>query len=98
MSTQIERYSENPFVLITTKWRGVFAGYLEADSDTVVELSNVRCAIDWNTTGGFLELADVGPNKQSRIGNPASYAKLQGVTGIWYCTKEAEEAWVNHEK
>ena len=90
--------SEKQFVMVTTQWRGVFAGYLESDNDTVVELSNVRCAIDWMTKGGFLELAEVGPNERSKIGNTAPYAKLQGVTGLWYCTPEAAKAWLNHGK
>lgn len=93
-----ENSNEKPFVLVTTQWRGVFAGYLEDDRDTVVELSNVRCAIDWMTKGGFLELADIGPNERSKIGNPAPRAKLQGITGTWYCTDAAKEAWLNHGK
>ena len=88
------------FVLITTEWRGVFAGYLERDDEDkrIVELSSARCAIDWMTKGGFLELADVGPNQRSKVGNPATFAKIQGVTGIWQCTDVAREAWINHGK
>ncbi len=88
------------FVMITTEWRGVFAGFLVRDDEDkrVVELEQVRCAIDWETTGGFLELAEVGPSKRSRIGNTAPAAKIQGVTGIWHCTNAAMEAWTNHGK
>ena len=91
---------EKTFVLVTTKWRGVFAGYLERDDEDkrIVELSNVRCAIEWVTSGGFLELADIGPNERRKIGNPAVHAKLQGITGIWQCTDAAREAWLNHGK
>ncbi len=87
-----------PFVMVTTEWRGVFAGFLASDNETVVELENVRCAIDWMTSGGFLELADIGPNKRSKIGNPAPRAKLQGITGLWYCTQKAKDAWLTHGK
>lgn len=87
---------EKPFVMVTTQWRGVFAGYLEADKGAVVELSNVRSAIRWNTQGGFLELAEVGPNSDSRIGSTAPWAKLQGVTGVWRCTEAARGLWLSH--
>ena len=89
---------EKTFVMVTTQWRGVFAGFLERDADTVVELSEVRSAIDWNTQGGFLELAEVGPNQNSKIGNMAPYAKLQGITGLWHCTEAAQNAWSSHGK
>lgn len=88
----------NPFVLITTEWRGVFAGYLESQDDVLrkVTLSRARCAIDWMTKNGFIELAQVGPNSQSKIGAEAPEATFYGVTSIVKCTTEAEQAWLSH--
>ena len=81
--------------LITTQHRGVFAGELKErrDNDKTVVLTSARCAIKFNTTGGFLELADKGPNSGSKIGNPAPEITLLDVTSITLCSAEATDAW-----
>lgn len=82
-------------VLVTTEYRGVFFGYLEArddDKGTVV-LTGARAAIRWHTTGGFLELADKGPNANSRIGSRAPRIELRKVTAIAEVSPAAVEAW-----
>ncbi|MEM7133684.1 MAG: hypothetical protein AAF702_45740 [Chloroflexota bacterium] len=90
---------QEKYVMVTTQWRGVFAGFLvrEDEDKRIVELREIRCAIDWETKGGFLELTDVGPNEKSIIGNRALAAKLQGITGIFECSDKAKEAWQSHE-
>ena len=84
-----------PYVLITTKHRGVFAGYLleERDNGNTVVLTNARCAIRWSTTKGFLELATAGPNVNSKIGASAPETTLYDVTSKTICTDEAAKAW-----
>lgn len=81
--------------MITTKHRGVFAGYLreERDNGSTVVLTDARCAIRWATTSGFLELASKGPNSNSKIGAVASETTLYEVTSKTVCTPEAEAAW-----
>lgn len=88
--------TKNP-VLITTAHRGVFFGYLKSREETpeglTVTLTGVRCAIRWSTTGGFLELAEKGPNKNSRVGARAPAAEIRKVTSVTDCTPEAVAAW-----
>ena len=85
--------STTPYVLITTKHRGVFFGQLVTREGNLVTLENARCAIRWNTEGGFLELADRGPNEGSKIGPTAPQIELYDVTSIAKCTDEAVTAW-----
>lgn len=81
-------------VLVTTVHRGVFFGFLESRDGNFVVLVNARCAIRWETTGGFLELADIGPNSRSKIGSPALRIELFDVTSISDVTPEAVEKWL----
>lgn len=83
-------------VLVTTAHRGVFFGHLESRDANSVVLTQARCAIRWNTTGGFLELAHIGPNSNSRIGSPAPRITLFDVTSIAEVTPEAAEKWQQH--
>lgn len=82
-------------VIVTTKHRGVFFGELiESNADSKsVRLANVRCAIRFGTKGGFIELANTGPTKNSRIGDPAPSADIYDVTMITDVTAEAAEKW-----
>ena len=87
---------ENP-VLVTTEHRGVFFGYCDYEKDKFspqLELKKARCAIRWSTSEGFLELAKVGPNENSKIGAVAESLALQKVTSVSLVSKEAEKAWV----
>ena len=83
------------FVLVTTGYRGVFAGYLEKLDDRTITLTRARCAIHWNTNGGFLELAAIGPNSGSKIGTEAERIVLFGVTSIIDCSDAAVEKWLS---
>lgn len=82
-------------VLITTEYRGIFWGWLEAtrDGGRTVVLTGARSAIYWGTTHGFLELAQIGPNSKSRIGARADRITLYEVTSMTECTPEATAAW-----
>ena len=82
------------FVLVTTEFRGVFAGFLKSQEGRTVTLTKARCAIYWSTTGGFLELAQKGPNPNSRIGSEAEEITLYGVTSVARCTEVAKLSWL----
>lgn len=84
----------NPYVLITTTHRGIFAGHLSVDaSPAYVIITDARCAIRFGTTGGFLELADTGPTKDSKIGNAVSSIKVFDITSITLVSEEAQVKW-----
>ena len=82
-------------VIVTTEHRGVFFGYLEkgTEEQRTVTLTGARNAIYWATTRGFIELAQVGPNKSSRVGAVAPRIVLHAVTSVTDCTDAAAEAW-----
>jgi len=81
------------YVLVTTEYRGVFAGEFVKEEGRTVTLRNARCAIYWGTKRGFLQLGDTGPTSSSRIGSVALEIVLHGVTSISVCTPAAEAAW-----
>lgn len=83
-------------VLVTTNKdrRGVFCGELLSERGSVIELKDARMAVYWSTAvKGVLGLASVGPQKGSRITPKVPRIKLNGVTSITDCTKEAVENW-----
>lgn len=83
-------------ILVTTRHRGVFYGEVPEDQDmsaTTMALKNSRCAIRWNTTRGVAELAEDGPNKDSKIGATADLEALHDITAVWAVTDKAREAW-----
>jgi small nuclear ribonucleoprotein (snRNP)-like protein len=82
------------FVLVTTKYRGVFAGILkEKDGNSRCVLTDCRNAIRFGTTEGFLELASSGPTSDSKIGASALEVELWDLTSYTICTDVAEAAW-----
>lgn len=83
-------------ILVTTAHRGVFYGEVPEGYDltqTPMALKNARCAIYWSTTGGFAELAQVGPNSGSKIGAKADIEALHDITAVLSVTDQAREAW-----
>ena len=83
-------------VVVTTDKdrRGVFCGELISENEDVVELKNARMAVYWSQeTKGVLGLASTGPQKGSRITPPVPSIKLNGVTSIIDCTKDAIKKW-----
>jgi hypothetical protein len=80
-------------VIITTEYRGVFFGYTDDTSGDVVHLRSARCALYWSKDiGGFLGLAEVGPNGNCRIGKRADI-ELRRVTSVVEVTPAAVKAW-----
>jgi hypothetical protein len=95
-------------ILITTQHRGVFFAQIEEEQlidyktgaaqdpkapRHLIDLKNCRMAIYFNTTKGVMELAEVGPNKGSRIGATADVDIMHDVTAIFSVTEKAAEAW-----
>lgn len=82
-------------VLVTTSHRGVFWGRVEStrDNGRTIVLTGARNAIYWATSKGFLELAQIGPNKSSKVGATAPRITLHDVTSVTECTDEATKAW-----
>ncbi len=77
-------------VLVTTKNRGVFFGYLVGDpSEERVDLERARMAVRWTDTRGVLGLASEGPNGRCRIGPAVPTITLWGITSVSTCTPEA---------
>lgn len=83
-------------VLITTKHRGVFFGYVDTATDLsqrTLAVKDARMAIRFGTTGGLMQLAETGPTDESRIGSKADIPVLHDVTAIFTVTEQAEQKW-----
>jgi len=83
-------------ILVTTKHRGVFAGLVPEDHDMNLRefpMTDAKMAIRWRTKKGLMELAHIGPNKQSLISAPADIPMLFDVTAVFAITDEAWVAW-----
>ena len=83
-------------VLVTTKYKGVFFGYLEGEINGPgkIELKNARNCLYWTSDcKGFIGLATTGPTSGCRIGPKASEITLYGVTSITPVTDAAVEKW-----
>lgn len=84
-------------ILVTTLHKGVFFGLVPDDQDMAARtmaLKSARMAIYWATTRGVAELAEVGPNADSRIGAPADIEALHDITAVWAVTDEARSKWL----
>lgn len=84
-------------VLVTTKHRGVFFGFVDpatkANQSSLV-LKKCRNCIKWaSSVGGFLGLAAKGPDQNCRIGTEAPEVILHDITSVTDVTDEAAEAW-----
>lgn len=81
-------------VLVTTKHRGVFFGYLDSPArEESLKLKAARNCIYWSAdVKGFLGLCSFGPNANCRIG-PAADIELFGITCVAKVSARAAEAW-----
>lgn len=83
-------------VLITTKHRGVFFGYVEDDSKLPekIVLVNARICVYWSSAQrGVLGLASVGPNSDCKVGLRVPRFEAWDITSVTDCTPEAAEKW-----
>jgi hypothetical protein len=84
----------NTPVLVTTSHRGVFFGYIESQDGTTVTLIRMRNCLSWSEgMKGFLGLAIYGPDKNCRVGPPATRSEITDVTSISECTADAVANW-----
>lgn len=82
-------------VLVTTKHRGVFFGYVKADDKfpAAMTLTGVRNCMYWERIGGFLGLAATGPTKGCRIGARVPELTLCDITSVAPLEDAAVQAW-----
>jgi hypothetical protein len=80
-------------VVVCTKYRGVFFGYVESTGSTMV-LKQARMCVYWAASlHGVLGLASSGPSSQCRVGNPVESIELRGVTAVLDVSPQAVEKW-----
>ena len=85
-------------VLVTTEFRGVFFGHVKNDKNLPNEITvtGARNCIYWAAScGGFLGLADTGPNKDCKIGRRVDEITLYKITSVTPVSDAAVKAWEN---
>jgi hypothetical protein len=88
MVTKTERY-----VMVTTSYRGIFAGFTTDTDGEVIKLRAARNCIYWSSDmQGFLGLASSGPSENCKIG-PAADIELRKITAVVEVTPEAQAKW-----
>lgn len=80
------------FVIVTTEFKGVFAGWSTDTTGDVIQLRAAKMAIYWGGTKGFMRLAKDGPNSGDRISAPADI-EVRKITAVTEVTSEAIKAW-----
>lgn len=83
-------------VLVTTKHRGVFFGYLEGELNGPgkLELKNARNCLYWSRDcKGFLGLAATGPTASCRVGPQVDDITLYGITSVTPVSVDAVTKW-----
>jgi hypothetical protein len=83
-------------VLITTEYRGVFAGLIPDDQDLTARsmpLMAAKMAIYWGTQRGLMELCERGPTENSKISAAADIPMLHGITAVFDISPEAWNVW-----
>jgi hypothetical protein len=81
-------------VMVTTKLRGVFFGYLQTEpSLQQVTLTDCRMCIRWRDMKGLPDLAKSGPNSNCKVSAAAPEATIYDLTAIFECTPEAVKKW-----
>lgn len=83
-------------VVVTTKDRGVFFGYVKDASQAPKSITLARCRnclYFAANTRGFLGLTVSGPTDGSRVGPAAPEVQLFDLTSVAACTPEAVTAW-----
>ena len=82
-------------VLVTTDYRGVFAGYIDQDSaPDLVVLTKARNVIYWSAdVNGVFGLAKTGPSAGCKIGPAVDRLRAFKVTSVTDMTLEAQAKW-----
>jgi hypothetical protein len=80
-------------VLVTTLHHCVFFGYATDTTGKTISLKRARLCIYWpSDLRGFMGLATSGPNKNCRIGPPATIT-VHDVTSVVEVEEAAIKAW-----
>lgn len=80
-------------VLVTTEYRGVFFGYATDTGGDTIKLRSARNCIYWSkSVGGFVGLAEKGPDSNCKIGARADL-DLRKITCVAEMTPAAVAAW-----
>lgn len=93
---QIPAVTKGRAVVVTTKDRGIFFGYVKDESKGKEEITLTQCrnAVYYPAqVKGFLGLSLSGPVNGSRIGPPAPELKLYDLTSVATCSEEAVAQW-----
>lgn len=88
--------NKGKFCLVTTEFRGVFAGYVKEDekSPDQITLTDARNCIYWSADiGGFLGLASYGPSSSCKIGAKVLELTIYKITSISPVSDEAAKKW-----
>lgn len=86
-----KKVAERP-VIVCTEHRGVFFGYATDTTGDRCNLRSARMAIKWATTRGVMELAESGPNVNSKISARADI-EVRKITAVFEVTEAATTAW-----
>lgn len=83
------------FVMVTTSYKGVFAGWAVDTSGDSIHLRAGRACLYWDQdVGGFMGLAEEGPSRGCRIGACADI-EVRCVTAVVLVTDRARRGWEN---
>jgi hypothetical protein len=87
-------------VVVTTDLRGVFFGFAtaaeieRARTEGTVLLTKARNCLQWSAAmQGFIGLANIGPDKDCKIGPVAHELMLTKVSSVIACTPGAADKW-----
>jgi hypothetical protein len=95
MSAKRKNENKERAVLVTTEYRGVFFGYAVDTTKDTIKLRSARNCIYWSkSVGGFVGLAEKGPDSSCHIGARADL-ELRKITCVAEVTKDAVVAWEN---
>ncbi len=79
-------------VIVCTNLRGIFFGYAEDTSGETIKLTGARNAWYWKCDAGFMQLAETGPQKGSKVGARADM-ELRGISCVLEVSPKAVDAW-----
>lgn len=84
-------------VLVTTKNRGIYYGYLVVDKGPVaVTLAQARVVADWDCgQKGFLALAVYGPRGLANVSPACTELTIYDIDTVALVNPEAVEEWDN---
>jgi len=92
MATEKKTVTKERPVIVCTVHKGVFFGYSDDTKGDTINLKRARMAIYWATKRGVMELAEVGPNSNSKISARADI-EVRSITAVFEVTPVAMKAW-----